>query len=95
MTVVDTPAEGKTTYRYQHVVLGEPDAALFRVPDGMEIRDANAAPPPVKPLSNDASVKSPSLCRNWARSFAASDQGRQLSGSALQVSRGSAAVTHS
>jgi TonB family protein len=40
---------GKTTYRYQHVKLGEPDAALFRVPANTTVRDAEAKPPSPPP----------------------------------------------
>jgi len=57
MTIIDSPTEGKTTYRFQHLSLGEPDAALFRAPSGLEIRDRDGAPPPVKAVSNNSSAK--------------------------------------
>jgi len=46
LTIVDTKGVGKTTYRYQHVVRGEQDPALFRVPPGYTMQDAKKAPPP-------------------------------------------------
>ena len=47
LTIIDEPGMGKTTYRFIHVIRAEPDASLFRLPDGVRIEDANQAPPPV------------------------------------------------
>jgi thiol-disulfide isomerase/thioredoxin len=45
LTIIDEPGVGKTTYRFQHVVLGEPDPALFRVPAGFTMNDVSKPPP--------------------------------------------------
>ncbi len=45
LTIVDRPAFGKTTYRFEHVELREPDAALFKPPQGMNAVDPKAPPP--------------------------------------------------
>jgi len=61
LTVVDKPGAGKTTYRFVHITLGEPDPALFRVPAGLKIQD-DTPPPPVKPAAEalvDATPPSP------------------------------------
>ena len=46
LTIIDQPGTGKTTYRFVHVSRAEPDASLFRVPDGLTIEDGPKAPPP-------------------------------------------------
>jgi peroxiredoxin/Zn ribbon nucleic-acid-binding protein len=47
LTIVDKPGLGKTSYRFVHISLGEPDPALFRVPADLKIQD-DTPPPPVK-----------------------------------------------
>ena len=56
LTIIDQVGVGKTTFRFQHVTLAEPDAALFKVPAGMKLSDPNQAPPP--PVSTVSTVKS-------------------------------------
>ena len=45
-TIMDAPDWGKTSYRYTHIQRGEPDAALFHVPDGMKEEQLGTPPPP-------------------------------------------------
>ncbi len=46
LTIIDKKGEGKTTYRFTHVVRGEPDPGLFKVPSGFTMEDAKKQPPP-------------------------------------------------
>ena len=46
VTIIDQPGIGKTTYRFVHVIRAEPDAALFRLPEGMNVEDPKKTPPP-------------------------------------------------
>ena len=45
VTISEEPGVGKSTYRYQHVKLGEPEAALFHVPEKAIVSDVDAKPP--------------------------------------------------
>jgi thiol-disulfide isomerase/thioredoxin len=58
LTVIDAKGVGKTTYRFQHVVRTEPDAALFRVPAGFTMEDAKKAPPPAQTTTGPATAGS-------------------------------------
>lgn len=55
LTIIDRPGVGKTTYRYGHMNLGEPDAGLFRVPDNFTIEDRRTTPPPPVSVSTTGS----------------------------------------
>ena len=43
LTVIEDPAEGRTTYSFEDVVLGEPDKSLFKAPKHVKVIDARAA----------------------------------------------------
>jgi hypothetical protein len=46
ITIINQPGVGKTTYRFVHVSHAEPDASLFRVPEGIAIEDIHKSAPP-------------------------------------------------
>jgi peroxiredoxin len=60
LTIVDKPGLGKTTYRFVNITLGEPDAALFRVPADLKIQD-DTPPPPVRPGAEALADAAPSI----------------------------------
>jgi TonB family protein len=66
-TIVEEVGIGKSTYRYQHVKLGEPDKGLFRLPENATVRDADAKPPspppPPAPSLSTRTTASPALPR--------------------------------
>jgi hypothetical protein len=54
LTIIDRPGIGKKTYRFVKVSQAEPDAALFRVPEGFTIQNSNQTPPPPVPTNPSA-----------------------------------------
>ncbi|QEE27678.1 TlpA family protein disulfide reductase [Terriglobus albidus] len=44
-TVINTPGWGKTSFRFTHINQTEPDAKLFRAPEGMTVEKAGTPPP--------------------------------------------------
>jgi hypothetical protein len=59
MTVVDRAGEGKTTYRFQHLKLVEPDLSLFQPPGDLAVHDLMKPPPPVPPPASSVSSAAP------------------------------------
>lgn len=60
LTVIDKPGVGKTTYRFEHLVPGDPDPTLFKLPaDLAPVDDAKLAPPPVHHVVDQSSAPAP------------------------------------
>ncbi|MEO7030167.1 MAG: redoxin family protein [Acidobacteriaceae bacterium] len=71
LTIVDKPAVGKTTYRFQHLSRAEPDATLFRVPPGYTMDDPAKPPPPANLVASETVSNRPAIQNNDASTHAA------------------------
>jgi Gram-negative bacterial TonB protein C-terminal len=59
VTIIDKPGIGKTTYRFFHVSRGEPDPALFHVPQRITVENSKITPPSPPPVQAASSNQSP------------------------------------